>query len=163
MSISAVEVQYMITLVKATNEHIEKLTALSKAAFDTDISVGAEQAGGPPEYDSEKWHHEMQKSGNLFSLFCDENLIGGAVLFTDRNSPAVLYVGRIFIDPLHHRQGYGMELMKQIELAFPEVKIFRLETPFWNRRTYAFYTKCGFIEKYRDAESVYFEKDLAGR
>jgi hypothetical protein len=30
----------MITFMNATEAHIEKLTALSKAAFDTDISVG---------------------------------------------------------------------------------------------------------------------------
>ncbi len=147
----------MITFTNATEAHIEKLTALSKAAFDTDISVGGTQVGGPPEYDSEEWHRKMQKGSHLFSLLHDENLIGGAVLFTDRKAPTTLYIGRIFIDPQCHRQGYGMALMQQIELSFPQIRILRLETPVWNQRTYAFYTKCGFVEKYRDAESIYFE------
>lgn len=150
----------MILLEKAEKEHIEKLTAISKSAFDTDIEVGAEEIGGPPEYDSEKWHNQMQNSGNLFSLLDGENLVGGAVLFYDKKFPDVLYIGRIFIDPQYHRQGYGLEMIKQIELTFPTTKILRLETPIWNTRTYAFYTKCGFCEKYRDSESVYFEKRL---
>ncbi len=150
----------MIILKRATKEHIENLTAISKSAFDTDIEVGAEEIGGPPEYDSTKWYGRMQRSGNLFSLLDGDNLVGGAVLFKDRKSPTVLYIGRIFIAPQYHRQNYGLKLMEQIESIFPEIQILRLETPVWNKRTYAFYNKCGFCEKYRDSESVYFQKDI---
>lgn len=150
----------MNSLVKAQKAQIEELARISKAAFDTDITVGAEETGGPPEYDSVKWHNQMQKTGNLYAFLENNELIGGAVLFKDRKEPQVLYVGRIFVDPQYHRQGYGIELMKQIELLFPDVQILRLETPVWNVRTHAFYNKCGFREMFRDKESVYFEKKI---
>ena len=148
----------MIILEKAQKEYIEELTAISKAAFDTDIEVGAEEIGGPPEYDSAEWHYRMQKHGNLFALLEDDVLVGGAVLFKDKKEPGILYIGRIFVTPQYHRRGYGIELMKQMELIFPDVNVFRLETPVWNKRTYAFYSKCGFCEMFCDKESVYFEK-----
>jgi len=58
----------MNRLVKAQKAHIEELTRISKAAFDTDIAVGADEPGGPPEYDSVKWHEQMQKRGNLYAF-----------------------------------------------------------------------------------------------
>lgn len=145
-------------LVLANKEQIKELVAISKAAFDTDIEVGADEIGGPPDYDSIQWHIRMQKSGNLYALLNNGEVIGGALLFRDRKEQSVLYVGRIFVAPQYHRRGYGMELMKLVEHVFPDVCCIRLDTPVWNIRTNSFYIKCGFEEKYRDSESVYYEK-----
>ena len=56
-------------LVKARPEQIGALTAISKAAFDSDVDVGADSPDGPPEYDSEPWHIEMMNRGQ--SVCCD--------------------------------------------------------------------------------------------
>ncbi len=40
----------------ASPEEIKIVTNISKRAFDTDVMVGADEVGGPPNYDSEKWH-----------------------------------------------------------------------------------------------------------
>ena len=42
----------LMKLENAELEHIERIVAISKAAFDSDINVGAAEAGGPPDYDS---------------------------------------------------------------------------------------------------------------
>lgn len=72
----------------------------------------------------------------------------------------IVYVGRIFVDPLQYRKGYGKEIMQQIEKVDAEKHIFRLETPVWNQRTNSFYPKCGYEEMFRDEESVYYQKVL---
>lgn len=88
----------------------------------------------------------MQKNGEI---------IGGAILFEEGRK---LYVGRIFINPQHFGQGYGIQLMRDIECCFPDVCVIQLDTPIWNVRTNRFYRKCGYMQTGKDVESVYYEK-----
>ena len=41
---------------------------------------------------------------------------------------------------------------------FPDVKEFTLDTPVWNVRTNAFYTKLGYAEVRRDDQFIYYSK-----
>lgn len=65
---------------------------------------------------------------------------------------------RIFINPQHFGQGYGIQLMRDIECCFPDVYVIQLDTPIWNVRTNRFYRKCGYKQTGKDIESVYYEK-----
>ncbi|MBO4886518.1 MAG: GNAT family N-acetyltransferase, partial [Clostridia bacterium] len=67
-------------------------------------------------------------------------------------------IGRIFISPEHFRKGYGTYMMREIEAMFPDVKEFTLDTPVWNVRTNAFYTKLGYTEVRRDDQFIYYSK-----
>ena len=150
----------MMIFKKAKTNQIERLVEISKAAFDTDIEVGASEVGGPPDYDCMEWHRQMCRNGNLYVLMKDEAIVGGAIIFEDEKEADILYVGRIFVDPLQYHKGYGKEIMRQIEKTDARKHIFRLETPVWNQRTNSFYPKCGYEEMYRDEESVYYQKVL---
>lgn len=143
-------------LRESTLDDINELVDISKAAFDTDITVGGRENDGPPDYDSTSWHTQMFGEGHLFT-YTDENdvIVGGAVLFSEESS---LYVGRIFISPKNFGCGLGMSLMEEIENKFMNAKVIKLDTPIWNIRTNKFYKKCGYIETARDQETVYFEK-----
>ena len=101
----------MLILTRTTNDQIPTLVGMSKAAFDSDVAVGASTEGGPPEYDSAEWHVEMMNQGHLFTATVEGTIVGGAVLFEDENNPSFMYVGRIFISPHFFRKGYGMELI----------------------------------------------------
>ncbi|MFA9375293.1 MAG: GNAT family N-acetyltransferase [Lachnotalea sp.] len=144
----------------ASPEEIKIVTNISKRAFNTDVLVGANEEGGPPDYDSENWHKKMMLSHNLYTIMQEDYIIGGAVLFQDKRNKEIMYVGRIFIDPNENKKGFGLEAMKYIEKMFPKIKIWRLETPVWNIRTNSFYKKLGYMEMYRDKESVYYQKEL---
>ena len=146
-------------LENAELKHIERIVAISKAAFDSDINVGATEAGGPPDYDSIPWHIQMQKEGHLLQAVIDGEIVGGAVLFVDKDGET-LYIGRIFLDPVHYRKGYGLSLMKMVETHYSGIKKIKLDTPLWNVRTNAFYTKLGYREVKQDEEFVYYQKDL---
>ena len=139
-------------------DEIKNLTQISKAAFDTDINVGGDEVGGPPNYDSKAWHIRMMKSNNLYTLIVDERVIGGIILFRDKREKNVMYVGRIFIDPQLHRKGYGIEAMKLIEKYFSDIHTWRLETPTWNIRTNQFYKKIGYKVMEKKGDSVYYQK-----
>ena len=146
-------------LENAELKHIERIVAISRAAFDTDINVGGSEAGGPPDYDSIPWHIQMKNEGHLLQAVIAGEVVGGAILFVEEDGET-LYIGRIFIDPVHYRKGYGLSLMKMVETYYSGIKKIKLDTPLWNLRTNAFYTKLGYREVKRDEEFAYYQKEL---
>ena len=144
----------------AKEENVKELVRMSKEAFDSDVAVGAEEAGGPPEYDSLSWHQQMMHGGHLFQAIEDGKLIGGALLFRDDRNTGIINIGRIFVDPVQFQKGYGVKIMQEIEKLDPRITMLILDTPIWNRRTNQFYQKLGYREKRRDKELVYYEKEV---
>ena len=53
-------------LVKAERTQLERIVAISKRAFETDVAVGGAVGDYPPEYDSVIWHEQMLNEGHLF-------------------------------------------------------------------------------------------------
>ncbi len=145
-------------LIPAEERQIPLLTEISKAAFDSDVSVGAAGPGGPSGYDSCAWHKRMLEEGHLLAAVEGDRLLGGAIVFGDQSDKSSMYVGRIFIDPAFFRKGYGKKLMEELERSYPEVASWSLETPVWNRRTNSFYKKLGYREIYRDDGEVRYRK-----
>ena len=146
-------------LENAELKQIERIVAISKAAFDSDLDIGASEAGGPPGYDSIPWHIQMLNEGHLLQAVMDGEIVGGAILFVDKDGET-LYIGRIFIDPVHHRKGYGLSLMKMVEACDPGIRKIKLDTPLWNVRTNGFYRKLGYREVKRDEGFAYYQKEL---
>ena len=144
-----------LQLTKAGTSDAPVLNAISKHAFDSDIEVGAPAAGGPPGYMSLKYHIKMAGSGHLFKLTENGLIIGGAILFLNGDT---LNISRIFVNPDHHRKGYGIWMMREIEALFPDIRTFTLDTPVWNIRTNSFYLKLGYTEVKRNDEFVYYSK-----
>lgn len=144
-----------LQFMKAGTSDALVLNAISRLAFDSDTEVGAPSAGGPPGYMSLKYHMKMAKSGHLFKLTENGLILGGAILF---RRGGTLNIGRIFIDPQHFRKGYGILMMQEIEALFPDVNVFVLDTPVWNTRTNAFYTRLGYSEVKRNTDFVYYSK-----
>ena len=145
-----------LTFMKAGTSDAPVLNSISKQAFDSDAGVGTASPGGPPGYQSVSFHVRMARMNHLFKL-ADENgvILGGAILFRQGDT---LNIGRVFIDPQHFRKGYGIFMMREIEAMFPDVKVISLDTPIWNIRTNAFYTRLGYSEVKRDNDFVYYSK-----
>ena len=146
-------------LENAELKYVERIVAISKRAFETDIEVGGTIGDYPPEYDSLIWHEQMLNEGHLLQAVIDEEIVGGAILFLDKDGKT-LYIGRIFIDPVHHRKGYGLSLMKMVEIHYSGIRKINLDTPLWNVRTNAFYTKLGYCEVKQDEGFAYYQKEF---
>ena len=145
-----------LKFMKAGTADALVLNSISRQAFDSDTEVGAASRGGPPGYQSVSFHVRMARMNHLFKLVDGNGVIlGGAILFRQGDT---LNVGRIFIDPQHFRKGYGIFLMQEIEALYQDVRSFTLDTPVWNTRTNAFYTKLGYSEVKRDTDFVYYSK-----
>lgn len=123
----------------ATENEVEILTRMSRESFLSDVAFGG--SGGPTGYDDFDFHLTHQKNGDLYSFLSDENIVGGAILKMDKGC---LYIYRIFVCAKEFHKGYGLRLMQAIEDRFPEISLFKLDTPEWNIRTNLFYQKCGY-------------------
>lgn len=142
-------------LLLAKSQDALVLTSISKRAFDSDIEIGAPQAGGPPGYQSHKYHLKMVGQKHLYTFYHDGLIVGGAILFKEN---ATLYIGRIFIAPEHFQKGLGTKLMEIVENLYPDVTTFTLDTPLWNIRTNNFYKKLGYEVEKKDKEFAYYIK-----
>ena len=147
----------VMKLENAERKQIERIVAISKRAFETDTEVGGAIGDYPPEYDSVIWYEQMRDEGYLFQAIVDDAVIGGAILFLSENKES-LYVGRIFIDSLYHKKGYGIALMGLVEKTYPNVKEVNLDTPIWNVRTNSFYKKLGYIELKQEEGFSFYQK-----
>lgn len=144
---------------KVEQNQIENIVDMSVRAFETDMNVGGRKGDYPPEFDSMGWHRKMAEEGKLYQVIKDKKLVGAAVLFPDKSNKS-LYIGRIFIDSLYHRKGYGILLMKCIENEFPYVNEVNLDTPVWNERTNAFYKKLGYKKVKTEDGFVFYQKKI---
>ncbi len=144
-----------LQFVKAGTSDALTLTGISKRSFDSDVLTGGSQPGGPPGYLSVSFHTKMARQGHLYKLTDERLIVGGAILFLKHDG---LNIGRIFVAPEHFRKGYGIFMMQEAENMFPEVKEFTLDTPVWNVRTNAFYSRLGYREIKRDKEFVFYSK-----
>lgn len=131
------------------------LTGISKRSFETDVSVGGPSKGGPPGYMSVPFHTKMARMKHLYKLTDNGLVVGGAILSLKDD---VLNIERIFVAPEYFRKGYGLFMMKQIEVLFSNVKKFLLDTPDWNVRTNSLYKKLGYKELRRGKGLVYYVK-----
>ena len=142
-------------IVRAEANQVDQIVAMSIRAFETDVNVGGAKGECPPEYDSVEWHTQMAREGHLYLAMTEKDMVGAAIVFPDETGNSV-YIGRIFIDSVYHRKGYGIRLMECIEKYFPCATAFNLDTPCWNKRTNAFYKRLGYrIVKVEDGFVFY--------
>ena len=132
-----------MNIVIAEEKQVKTIVDMSVRAFETDVNVGGAKGDCPPEYDSVEWHKQMAREGHLYQAMIGNDIVGAAIVFPDETKNSV-YIGRIFIDSIHHRKGYGIQLMECIEKNYPSAAEFNLDTPSWNVRTNAFYVKLGY-------------------
>ena len=144
-----------MNIVKAEENQVKTIVDISVRAFETDVNVGGTKGDCPPEYDSVEWHKQMAREGHLYQAMIGKDIVGAAIIFQDETNNSV-YIGRIFIDSVYHRKGYGIRLMECIEKNYPFAAEFNLDTPSWNVRTKAFYGKLGYqIIKEEDGFDFY--------
>ncbi len=78
----------------------------------------------------------------MYQAMIGNDLVGAAIVFPDETENSV-YIGRIFIDSIYHRKGFGIRLMDCIEKNFPWAAEFHLDTPCWMSGQ-CFYKRLGY-------------------
>jgi GNAT superfamily N-acetyltransferase len=131
----------IVSLVEASEVDTERLAEIAKRAYDSDVDFGAPGPGGPQGYDSAAFYTRSLRFLSCYVVLLEEELVGGVMVNVGEEHGVV---ERIFIDPNHHRIGVGSKVMKLIVERYPDVALWTLGTPEWNKRTPGFFEKLGF-------------------
>lgn len=113
------------------------------------FSIAVEEEFGEDEDDEVISDEEINESlykpnAQVYYAYVDEKKVGGIALEIDatthNNSVDLLYVY-----PDCHSKGVGHAIWKAIEEKYPETKVWKLVTPYFEKRNINFYVnKCGF-------------------
>lgn len=148
-----------IELRPFTEEDIPTLTQIMKRAFDEDswIHLGKKE-GGPTGYDDGSLLRKLgfHKTAASFEVIVEKKIVG-AVILQVNNEIKESIAELLFLNPSQQNKGLGIALWNKIEAMYPEIIVWRGETPSFSRRNHNFYVnKCGFhiihIKKPMDLE-----------
>jgi GNAT superfamily N-acetyltransferase len=99
----------------------------------------------------------MMIAGDYYRILANDHIIGGFVVC--QRGYQTYEVARIFVHPEYQNQGIGTQAFDFLWQQYPNVQLWRLGTPAWNRRTRHFYQKVGFVEVGKDGrDGILFEK-----
>ena len=79
-----------------------------------------------------------------YAIYADDERVGGVVLRIDGDTH-YNWLDLFYIYPNRHGKGLGRQIWRSIELKYPQTKVWRLITPYFEKRNIHFYVnKCGF-------------------
>lgn len=148
-----------ISFRRFTQEDIAPCTIIMKEAFDEDAMLFLQTPDGPPGYDDGSFlqKYACESGADSYCIYVDEQLSGGTIVFHDP-SKKENFLGCIFLRPALRGKGIGTAVWEQIEKMYPDVKVWRTETPLYSRRNLNYYiNKLGFMA-YKITDPMQYEK-----
>ncbi len=148
----------MITIERAIQSDIETIHHVIRAAFQQDKDVLGE---GPELFEHPETIQKYVSSRKMWLIFEDGNSVGCLTVFVGSGREACL--GCLAILPEYQNRGIGSEVLRWIENNFRATRLWRLDTPAYQKRNQHFYEKNGYVktDEFHDGIDLYhYEKDL---
>lgn len=80
----------------------------------------------------------------FFAVYDDGEKVGGVAVKVDKGNQCN-WLDLLYIYPDKHGKGIGLRVCRSLEELYPETKVWRLITPYFEKRNIHFYVnKCGF-------------------
>lgn len=144
-----------------TSNDVADMTVIMKAAFDEDSVLFRKVPDGPPGYDDGSFLRKfaLDPKSDSFCISLNDKDIGAVIVWVNEEL-SENFLGCIFIDPSLREMGLGKRVWDEVEKMYPDVKVWRTETPLCSLRNLNFYiNKCGFMthaitdpKSYEDAQ-----------
>lgn len=78
------------------------------------------------------------------AVYADGEKVGGVVVKIDSQT-GINWLDLFYIYPDRHGQGLGLQIWRSLEKRYPKTRVWRLITPYFEKRNIHFYVnKCGF-------------------
>lgn len=136
-----------ITFRKLTEDDIIPCTAIMKEAFDEDSRLFRGIPDGPPGYDDGSFLRKngLMSCADSFRIDVDGQPSGAVIVFCNPEKKEN-FLGCIFLSPTLRGRGLGKAVWEKLEARYPDVRVWRTETPLYSRRNLNFYiNKLGFL------------------
>ena len=116
------------------------LLTIQKRAFAEDYNVYQDHDTSPVNETHEKLIENIVHSLH-YTIWSNDTVIGGIDI---RKKENILLLDKLFIANEYQNKGIGTKIMKLMEAELPSIKIWRLYTPYLNKRNQYFYEKFGY-------------------
>ncbi|PHF10638.1 GNAT family N-acetyltransferase [Bacillus wiedmannii] len=139
----------IISIEKATILDAEKLTEIMTRTFDEEAKRWLCDQGDvidyniqPPGYSSVEMMKYSIEELDSFKVIMDDKIIGGIIVTISGKSYG--RIDRIFVEPDYQGKGIGSHVIKSIEVEYPSIRIWDLETSSRQIYNHHFYKKMGY-------------------
>ncbi|KKZ92822.1 MULTISPECIES: GNAT family N-acetyltransferase [Bacillus cereus group] len=155
----------IISIEKATILDAEKLTEIMTRTFDEEVKRWLCGQGDvidyniqPPGYSSVEMMKYSIEELDSFKVIVDEKIIGGIIVTISGKSYG--RIDRIFVDPDYQGKGIGSHVIKSIEVEYPSIRIWDLETSSRQLNNHHFYEKMGYEIIFKSEDEYCYVKRI---
>ena len=131
---------------KITFKRLEKSEYADFAKETKEIfSIAVEEAFGETlENDNDIESSLNNLDSEVFAVYEGDEKVGGIAVKVDPENQCY-WLDLFYIYPDKHGKGLGVRIIQSLEDLYPEAKVWRLITPYFEKRNIHFYVnKCGF-------------------
>ncbi|PHF08224.1 GNAT family N-acetyltransferase [Bacillus wiedmannii] len=155
----------IISIEKATILDAEKLTEIMTRTFDEEAKRWLCGQGDvidyniqPPGYSSVEMMRYSIEELNSFKVIVDDKIIGGIIVTISGKSYG--RIDRIFVDPDYQGKGIGSHVIKSIEVEYPSIRVWDLETSSRQLNNHHFYEKMGYEIIFKSEDEYCYVKRI---
>ncbi|MGH0424883.1 MULTISPECIES: GNAT family N-acetyltransferase [Bacillus] len=155
----------IISIEKATILDAEKLTEIMKRTFDEEAKRWLCGQGDvidyniqPPGYSSVEMMRYSIEELDSFKVIVDDKIIGGIIVTISGKSYG--RIDRIFVDPDYQGKGIGSHVIKSIEVEYPSIRVWDLETSSRQLNNHHFYEKMGYEIIFKSEDEYCYVKRI---
>jgi isopentenyldiphosphate isomerase/GNAT superfamily N-acetyltransferase len=130
-----------VTLKKASAEDADELLALQKEVFMPLYKKYKDHETSPATQSMERFSARFER-GDYFKILFEGELAGS--VFVYEKAPGLMRLHIINILEQHHNKGIAQEVMKRLELMYPEANAWELDTILTEERNCYLYEKMGY-------------------
>ncbi|MGV2940443.1 GNAT family N-acetyltransferase [Mesobacillus sp. LC4] len=143
-----------ISLAKASVEDAEELLALQREVFMPLYKRYKDHETSPVTQTMERFTARFER-GTYFKVLYEGELAGS--VFVYEKSPGLMRLHIINILEKHHNKGIAQNVMKRLEIMYPEADAWELDTILTEKRNCYLYEKMGYKQT---GEAKVINKDL---
>ena len=137
------------------NITFKKLVEPEYAKFREDVkrifSIAVIETFGNPDNQEEDVIPDNDINASLYNpqcetlaVYADGEKVGGVVVRIDSQT-GINWLDLFYVYPEKHGRGLGLRIWRSLENRYPNTKVWRLITPYFEKRNIHFYVnKCGF-------------------
>ncbi|MFP3377493.1 GNAT family N-acetyltransferase [Bacillus sp. SIMBA_069] len=155
----------IISIEKATILDAEKLTEIMTRTFDEEAKrwlCGQDDVIDyniqPPGYSSVEMMRYSIEELDSFKVIVDDKIIGGIIVTISGKSYG--RIDRIFVDPDYQGKGIGSHVIKSIEVEYPSIRVWDLETSSRQLNNHHFYEKMGYEIIFKSEDEYCYVKRI---
>ncbi|GLS04083.1 hypothetical protein GCM10007860_12290 [Chitiniphilus shinanonensis] len=113
-----------------------------------------------PDHHLPAMHCFHRRSGDYRKIVCDGVLAGVVLVSSSGREHARIEL--LYLDPVYQGRGLGGQVLALVEAAYPQVRVWSLDTTRHSARNLPFYQRHGYVVVGQDEDEFYLVKRLPG-